>query len=62
MAHVCKDNRSWHPNCYISGALAVKYRPEEQELLHERTSLSAVRTRCRLGVVPDTGDHARPVV
>ena len=42
--------------------MAVKYRPEEQELLHERTSLSAVRTRCRLGVVPDTGDHARPVV
>ena len=42
--------------------MAVKYRPEEQELLHESTSLGAVRTGCRLGVVPDTWDHARPVV
>jgi|LakMenE18May11ns_1017448.scaffolds.fasta_scaffold9940940_3 hypothetical protein len=39
-------------------AWSVKYWIEEQELVHERTSVGATGARCGFVLISNTGDHA----
>ena len=61
-SRLLKQRLQTQTSSYTSGALAVKCRFEEQELLYGTTSFGALRTRCCLGVISNTWDHARPAV